>query len=292
MSERAGTTPWKLLLEWIGRRIRRRRDLVREMEELIEEGTAEGVLNPDEEEMLLSVLAFRQTRVREVMVPRTQIVAIERGGTLDALVELMVAEGHSRIPVYRGDLDHVLGFVTARDVLRFWGTPPPHPPLEEVVRPACFVPETLTLEALLAEFKRNRVHLAMAVDEYGGVAGLVTLADVLEEIVGEIQDEYDLGDDAEIRETREGLRVDARTEIEKLEEHLGVDLSGEGFETVGGLVFHALGRIPRPGETFQYRGLEITVRDADKRRVKEVSIRPSGRGGPRGDSDSMPPPHG
>jgi magnesium and cobalt transporter len=185
----------------------------------------------------------------------------------------MVGEGHSRIPVYEEDIDHIVGFVTARDVLRFWRAPPPHPPLSEVLRPAYFIPETMNLEALLGEMKRRRVHLAIAVDEYGGVSGLVTLEDLLEEIVGDIHDEYD-EEDAEIRETGDGFRAAGRTEIEKLEEFLGVDLGDQGgFETVGGLAFYALGHVPKPGETFLHKGLEITVLDADKRRVKEVRIR-------------------
>jgi magnesium and cobalt transporter len=265
--------------------MRRRRDLFKEMEDLIEEGTAEGVLNEEEEEMLLSVLSFRKTLVREVMVPRTEMASLDVLEPLDALIRKMVEEGHSRIPLYEEDLDHMVGFVTARDALRYWGTPPPHPPLTEILRPAYFIPETMNLEALLGELKRRRIHLAIAVDEYGGVSGLVTLEDVLEEIVGEIQDEYD-DEEAAIRESGDGVRVAGRTEIEKVEEHLEVDLGGEGeFETVGGLVFRALRHVPRPGETFRYKGLEITVLDADKRRVKEVRIRklvPSEPQGERG----------
>ncbi len=267
-------SPWRRLADWILGRTRKRRDLVREMEELIEEGTAEGVLNEDEEEMLLSVLSFRKTMVREVMVPRTEMTCLDVGEPLEALVRVMVEEGHSRIPLYEDDADHVIGFVTARDVLRFWHSPDPTPPIRELLRPAYFVPETMSLEVLLGEFRRRRVHLAIAVDEYGGVSGIATMEDVLEEIVGDIDDEYDDEEEAEIREAGDGLRVDARAEIEKLEEHLGVELDSEGeFETVGGLVFHILGHVPVAGETFRHRGLEITVRDADKRRVKEVKVR-------------------
>jgi len=263
------------LLDWLRRQGRTRRDLMREMEELIEEGTAEGVLNAEEEEMLLSVLSFRKRLVREVMVPRTQTAGCDVAATLDELVALMLEEGHSRIPVYQGDPDHVVGFVTARDVLQCWGSPGGSgtQSLAKLMRPAYFIPETMSLGVLLSEFRRRRIHLAVAVDEYGGVSGLVTMEDVLEEIVGDIQDEYD-DDEAEIRESGDGLRVDARTEIERLEEHLGIELGERrGFETVGGLVFHVLGHIPQPGETFHYQGLEITVQDADKRRVKEVRVR-------------------
>ncbi len=262
-----------LFRDLLGRRTRPKRDVVKEMEALILDGTAEGLFNADEEEMLLSVLSFRKILVREVAVPRTEMVTVEVDASLEDLARTMVEEGHSRVPVYEGDVDHVVGFVTARDVLHFWGVPPPHPSLRTLLRPAYFVPETMSLEALLGEFRRRRLHLAIAVDEYGGVSGLATLEDVLEEIVGDIQDEYD-EEDAEIREAGDGLRVDARTELEKLEEHLEIELGREvEYETVGGLVFHALGRVPKLGETFRYRGLEITVLDVDKRRVKEVKIR-------------------
>lgn len=265
--------PWKGLLAWIRGIAREDRDLVQEMEDLIEEGTAEGVLDAGQEEMLLSILSFRHTMVREVMVPRTEMVCVEVGQPLDALVSRMVEEGHSRVPVYEDDVEHMVGFVTARDALRYWEAPEPLPPLREVMRPAYFVPGTMNLGVLLAEFRRRRIHIAIVVDEYGGISGLVTLEDVLEEIVGEIQDEYD-EEPTEIRSQGDELRVDARTEIERLEEHLGVELASNGaFETAGGLVFQVLGRIPKPGESFRYRGLEITVEDADKRRVKELRIR-------------------
>jgi magnesium and cobalt transporter len=273
MNNEIEESPWKLFLDWITGRGRRPRDLVKEMEILIEEGTAEGVLNEEQEEMLLSVLAFRKTMVREVVVPRTEMVCVEVSESLDDLVRRMVEEGHSRIPIYEDDVEHIVGFITARDVLAYWGTPPPHPPLSEILRPAFFVPETMSLEVILGEFKRRGLHMALAVDEYGGIAGIVTLEDVLEEIVGEIRDEYD-EEQTEITEAVDGLLVDARTEIEKVEEHLGMELGAGGqYATIGGLVFHVLGRIPKTGETFRHNGLEITIQGADKRRIQELKIR-------------------
>ncbi|MDW7709452.1 MAG: hemolysin family protein [Deferrisomatales bacterium] len=277
-----------LFRDLLGRRPRPKRDLVKEIEGLIEAGKAEGLFNADEEDMLLSILSFRKTLVREVAVPRTEMVTVEVGAALEDLARTMVQEGHSRVPIYEGDVDHVVGFVTARDVLHFWGAPPPYPPLRTLLRPAYFVPETMSLEALLAEFRRRRLQLAIAVDEYGGVSGLATLEDVLEEIVGDIQDEYD-EEDAEIREASDGLRVDARTELEKLEERLGIELGKDvDYETVGGLVFHALGRVPKAGETFRYGGLEVVVLDADRRRVKEVKVRRLPQEEPRGDRPDTP----
>jgi magnesium and cobalt transporter len=263
-----------MVLDWLTGRGRSTRDLVKEMEQLIEEGAAEGLLNEEQGEMLLSVLSFRKTIVREIMVPRTDMVCVDGASSLDELVRRMVEEGHSRVPIYEEDPEHVVGLITARDVLRFWGAPPPHPPLSEILRPAFFVPETMNLEVLLAEFRKRRVHLALAVDEYGAISGLVTMEDVLEEIVGEIQDEYDDEEPTDITAMGDEFRVDARTEVERLEERLGIELEADGeYETLGGLVFHVLGRIPEPGEVFRYKGLEITVEDADRRRVRELRIR-------------------
>ena len=273
MGSQKQATAWKRLTAWLRGVGRRDRDLVKEMEDLIEEGTAEGVLDMEQEEMLLSVLSFRRTLVREVMIPRTEMVCVDIEETLDELVGRMVEQGHSRVPVFEDEVEHVVGFVTARDALRFWNAPGPLPPIREVLRPAYFVPETMKIWLLLSEFRKRRIHIAIAVDEYGGISGLVTLEDVLEEIVGEIQDEYD-EEQTEIQSQGDEFRVEARTEIEKVEEHLGIDLGVRGeYETAGGLVFQVLGRIPQPGESFRYKGLEITVEDADKRRVKELKIR-------------------
>lgn len=274
---------WRAVVAWLRGAGRQHRDLVREMEELIEEGTAEGVLDGAQEEMLLSVLSFRRTLVREVMVPRTEMVCVDIEEPLDELVARMVEQGHSRVPVFEDEVERVVGFVTARDALRYWNTPKPAPSIRELLRPAYFVPETMKIGLLFSEFRKRRIHLAIAVDEYGGISGLVTLEDVLEEIVGEIQDEYD-DEQAEIQSEGDEFTVDARTEIEKVEEHLGIDLGvGGEYETVGGLVFQVLGRIPVPGESFRHRGLEITVADADKRRVKELKIRRIAAREPHGD---------
>lgn len=256
------------------------RDLVREMEELIEEGSAEGVINSDEGEMLLSVLEFKRTLVREIMVPRTEMICVEVSTPLDELIRLMVEEGHSRIPVYEKTIDHVVGIAHARDILPYWKNRDEPPRVSHLLRPAYFVPETMGLETLLAELKRRKTHLAISVDEYGGVSGLVTLENVLEEIVGDIRDEYDEGEEAPLlRRVAEGLEVDGRCEIELLEEELGRELDAPGeYETVGGLISSVLGRIPRAGESFSHAGVVFTIRDADERRVRLVLVtQPSSR---------------
>lgn len=273
------------LRQWMSGRARTRQELVREMEELIEEGSAEGVIDSEEEEMLLGVLGFRRLMVREVMIPRTEMICLDVASTLTELIKRMVDQGHSRIPVYEGDVDHVTGVAHARDLLEYWGRDEAAPGLRDLLRPAFFVPETMRLEQLLGEFRHRKVHIAVVVDEYGGVSGMVTLEDVLEEIVGDIRDEWD--DEAElmVRETAQGLEVDARCEIEMLEDQLNRPLETAGdFETVGGLVFHAMGRIPTVGERFELDGLEFVIRDADNRRVKTVSVQRVTQGEGTGES--------
>lgn len=250
------------------------RDLVREMVELIEEGNAEGVINTEEVEMLRSVLDFRRTLVREVMIPRTEISAIEVSSTIPEIIERIIKDGHSRIPIYEGTIDHLVGVVHARDLLPFWERAGNPPNIAEIMRPVFYVPETMSLETLLAELKRRKTHLAVAVDEYGGVSGLVTLENVLEEIVGDIQDEYD--DEEErilVRRVAGGLEVDGRCEIELLEEELKSEFDVDGdFGTIGGLVFSIMGRIPKPGESFTLGDYKFTIRSADERRVRSVFV--------------------
>lgn len=253
---------------------RERRDLVREMVELIEEGSAEGVINSDEEEMLRSVLDFKRTLVREVMIPRTEFSTIEVSSPLSELIALIIREGHSRIPVYEHTIDRMVGVVHARDLLPYWGKGEEPVKISGLMRPVYFVPETMGIETLLKELKRRKTHLAVVVDEYGGVSGLVTLENVLEEIVGDIQDEYDEEEERQLfRRVAGGVEVDGRADVELVEDELDVKIEAPGeFETVGGLVFSVMGRIPRTGESFTLGGRKFVIRSADERRVKSVFI--------------------
>jgi CBS domain containing-hemolysin-like protein len=250
-----------------------RRDLMAEMVELIEEGSAEGVINNDEGEMLRSVLEFSHTMVREVMIPRTEMASVNAESPLPELIEKIINDGHSRIPIFKTSIDNVIGIVHARDLLPYWEKKTDTPPMEKVMRPAYFVPETMGIESLLGEFKKRKTHLAVAIDEYGGTSGLITMEDILEEIVGDIQDEHDEDEEALIKKTPKGLEVSGRCEIELLEEELGRKLENKGdFETLGGLVFNVLGQIPRPGKTFIAEKLKFTIISADERRIGQVLI--------------------
>ena len=227
-----------------------------------------------EARMIRGVVRLDQTTAREIMVPRGDMVAVDIGTSIAELAEQMIRGGHSRIPIFRGDSDHIEGIAYARDVLRHLarGEQPPTAAVETVVRPALYIPESKTLEELLSEFQQRRVHMAIVVDEYGGVSGLVTIEDLLEEIVGEIQDEFDVGDpEIEVVGEKEFM-MDARVSVDQLEELLSVAVEGEGFDTLGGFVYQRLGKIPSPGDSVEYDGLKIEVISTIGRRLKRLKV--------------------
>ena len=231
-------------------------------------------LDEHEVRMIRGVVRLDKTVAREIMAPRVDMVAAELGTPISELAEYMVKGGHSRIPVYRDSLDQVEGIAYARDVLDHLvrGKNASTLPVESVIRPALFIPESKTLEELLNEFQQRRMHMAIVVDEYGGVSGLVTIEDLLEEIVGEIQDEFDVSE-AEIETVSDTeLLVDARTSIDQLNELLSLSVEGDGFDTLGGLVYHQLGKIPSSGDAVEYDGLKIEVVSTVGRRVKRLRI--------------------
>ncbi len=232
-------------------------------------------LGEREVRMIKGVVRLDKTIAREIMVPRVDVVAAESGVTLAELAELMVAVGgHSRIPVYRGGLDHVVGIAHARDVLRILSETNGAPTggIESVARPPLFIPESKSLEELLNEFQQVRVHMAIVVDEYGGVSGLVTIEDLLEEIVGEIRDEFDIAE-PEVEPVGENhFTMDARVSIEEVNELLSVSVEGEGFDTLGGFVYQQLGKIPSPGDRVEYDGIRIEVISTVGRRLKRLRV--------------------
>ena len=235
-------------------------------------------LDEHEVRMIRGVVRLDMTVAREIMVPRVDIEAAELDTTVSELAERMVEGGHSRIPLYREDLDHIEGIAHARDVLRHLtqADQASSASVQRVMRPALFIPESKTLEELLSEFQQRRVQLAVVVDEYGGVSGLVTIEDLLEEIVGEIQDEFDAGEpEIENVGEREFL-IDARVGIDELNELLNVSVEGDGFDTLGGFVYHHLGKIPSTGDAVEYDDLRIEVVSTVGRRVKRLRVTHSG----------------
>ena len=239
-------------------------------------GAGDGSDDPlDEREarMIRGVVGLDHTTAREIMVPRGDMVAVDAGTSLGDLVHRMLESGHSRIPVYGEDLDHIEGIAYSRDFLGLLSTDPTSEALAgDHMRPALFIPEAKNLEELLSEFQARQVHLAIVIDEYGGVSGLVTIEDLLEEIVGEIQDEFDV-DELEIQAVgRDEYLMDARVSIDQLDELLGIVVEADGFDTVGGFVYDRLGRIPSLGDLVVNDGLRIEVISTVGRRLKKLRV--------------------
>ena len=239
---------------------------------MVEAGHEEGSIEREEKELIHSIFEFGDTIVREVMVPRPDIVAIEASGTLRDVQALVLQHGFSRIPVYRGELDDVLGFVFAKDVLKALHQGKHDMPLTEIVREAHFVPESKRVADLLREMQHRKFHVALVTDEYGSVVGLVTMEDLLEELVGEIADEYDR-EEPQVVEVGEGVfRVNGRVSIDEVNELLGVELPHDGWDTVGGLVLGLLGQIPQQGQEVRYGDLVFTAEQVRGRRIAKVLI--------------------
>ena len=231
-------------------------------------------LDEREVRMIRGVFQLDKTTAREIMVPRVDTVAAELGTTLDELAEQMVESGHSRVPIYEGSLDQIKGIAYARDILdRLSSNDESSRTLKpSLIRPALFIPESKTLEELLKEFQERQVNIAIVIDEYGGVSGLVTIEDLLEEIVGEIKDEFEVGE-PEIEPLGENeFVIDARVGIDQLDELLDVTVEGDGFDTVGGFVYQRLGKIPSPGDTVEYDSLKIEVVSTVGRRLKRLRV--------------------
>jgi putative hemolysin len=227
----------------------------------------------DEERRLLrSIVDFGNTLVREVMTPRPDVAAIRAEATLAELREYYREQEYSRIPVFQEDLDNILGIVVVKDLLMFEGDLNTTP-VTSLMRPAYFVPETKKVEELLKEFQRQQVQSAIVVDEYGGTAGLVSFEDLLEEIVGEIRDEYDVETEPVTDEGDGSFVISGKVGVDLMAERLGVDIEREGFETVGGYLLSHIGRVPSAGETFEIEGLDVEVLEAERRRIHKVRIR-------------------
>jgi CBS domain containing-hemolysin-like protein len=227
----------------------------------------------DERRLLQSIVEFGDTLVREVMTPRPDIVAISEDATLDQLLTLFREQEYSRIPVYKENLDNILGVVFVKDLIRATGEETSGGGIHGLLRPATVVPETKRVSELLKEFQRKQVQLAIVVDEYGGTAGLVTIEDLLEEIVGEIRDEYDVETEPVVEERGGSIVFSGKVSFDEVRDRLDVEIEPEGFETVGGYVLTRVGRVPAPGESFEIDGLAVEVLEAERRRINRVRIR-------------------
>lgn len=244
-----------------------------ELRHLVEAVEENGGLAADEREMIQGIVEMGVRPVREIMVPRIDVVALPRASTVGEVVDVVMATGHSRIPLYDESMDNVVGVVYAKDLLRHLRSGNPGDPAEPLARPPYFVPETKKVDELLREMQRRQTHFAIVVDEYGGTAGAVTIEDLLEEIVGEIRDEYDLEEEEVFERVSDDEAIfDARVSIRDVNELLSLHLSDE-FDTLGGLVYGQLGKVPAPGDQTRVDGCTISVLSTNGRRIKKVRLK-------------------
>jgi putative hemolysin len=247
-----------------------------ELKLIVERGGEEGILEAEEEQMISAVIELGQRRVHEVMVPRTDIQTLEATATLEEVIDTIVSEGHSRIPVYRKSIDEIIGILYAKDLLPLLKGDNQGLDLRKMLRPPLFVPESMSIDDLLHMLQRRKVHIAIVLDEYGGTAGMVTIEDLIEEIVGEIQDEYDVEEPMTERLSEHVARVDGRASVDDLADLFGMELGdledSDEYDTVGGLIYHRIGGVPKPGDEVRIDnyGLTLTVETTDGHRVGKV----------------------
>jgi magnesium and cobalt transporter len=250
----------------------RNRDLP--LEESILAARDDGELKSEDVSMLLKVLRLDQRNVSERMVPRTDIVCAELDDGIELVAELIITHGHSRIPIYKGDRDHIVGIVHAKDLLKALLHHEDQMSVQQIMRQPLFIPETKNMKEMLLLFQGSKNHLAIAIDEYGGTSGLITLEDVLEEIVGDIEDEYDSLRPDEIQVVGENdYLVSGRMPLDDLKDRLGLDLDSDQVETIGGYLGILAGRVPDPGDRFEMQGHRFLVEEADAKQILWVHIR-------------------
>ena len=263
----------RLRLKFSRRSITQPEDLEREIQHIIDEGEERGLITRQEGQLIESIFEFRDTLVREIMVPRLEMVGVDISTPVDQIIALVISCGHSRLPVFDGDIDHIKGILLAKDLLVFWQTPETTWDLGRVLRPIYFIPESKKISDLLRDLVERKTQIAVVIDEYGGTAGLITLEDILEEIVGEIYDEYDRMEPRLVPEDEGAVIVDARLDVENLMDHFDLPRPEGKFESVGGLLIHLLGRVPQVDDQVAIENLELTVVEADERRAKQVRAR-------------------
>jgi len=244
-----------------------------EIDAFVEEAAEEGIIEEEEGELLKSVVEFGDTIVREIMTPRVSMICIPHDTDIDQLRSLVIREKHSRIPVYKDRIDNIEGIILAKDLLEYSADKYKSSTLEPLIREVYFIPESMRVAELLKEFQKRKQKLAVVVDEHGGVSGVVTMEDLMEEIVGEIQDEYDKDEVQIIKEGPSDYIVLGDAEVEELEDLFDLDLAEDDYITVSGLITHTIGRLPEMGEKIGIKGLSLEVLDVDQKRIKKLRIK-------------------
>lgn len=253
----------------------RTESLENDVVELIEEHDPDGKqVGSEERNMLSNIFGLSDLKIEDIMIPRTDIIAVDDSSTLTSIRNTLVKQEHTRIPVYRESLDNVTGFIHIKDLIQFLSSKKQFS-LKNILREILYVPPSMKVLDLLVKMRAKRVHMALVVDEYGGTCGLVTMEDLMEEIVGEIEDEHDEKEIFAMKEVEKGtFEVNARMEVEDLGSNLGINLKNDDYDTIGGMIFFMLGRVPEPGEKITSKtGLVFEILDSDKRRIKKVLVK-------------------
>lgn len=260
-----------------------------EIQQVLDDSEVRGLIDQDEGEMIEGIFELKQTVAREIMIPRTSIVGAPKDATQQEILGTIIQSGHSRIPIYVDNIDHIVGILYAKDLLPLWLDGEQEFSLERTVREPYFVPETKRIKDLLEELRTKKSHLAVIVDEYGGTAGIVTIEDIIEEIIGEIRDEYDVEEEPFLPQEDGSVLVSARVNIYDFEERFGITIPKEGYDTLGGFIIHLLGRVPQKGEEIRYAGLCMRVHGADQKRITRMLVVPEATEEPE-PSSSIPDP--
>lgn len=255
------------LLEFLG--VKRK---PQEIHDVLGESEERGLIDEYEGDMIEGIVDLKQTMAREIMIPRTDVVFLPATATKDVILSTLIDSGHSRIPVYRENVDHIIGILNAKDLLPCWLKGEEELNVENMLREPFFVPETKPIKDLLDALRARESHIAIIVDEYGGTSGIVTIEDIIEEIIGEIRDEHDVEEELFVEQEDGSLFVSARANLADFEERLGVALPRGGYDTLGGFIIHLLGKVPDVGEEVVYDGLAMKILRGDKKRITRVLV--------------------
>lgn len=244
----------------------------REIQQVIDESEERGLIDPDEGEMIEGIFDLKETVAREIMIPRTHLAVIPKGASREEVLTTIIESGHSRIPVYEQNVDHIIGVINAKDLLPLWLNDQGEFRVEEICRDPYFVPETKPVKDLLDELRNKKSHLAVIVDEYGGTAGIVTIEDIIEEIIGEIRDEYDVEEEVFLSQEDGTVHVNALANLDDFEEMFNVALPRGAYDTLGGFIINMLGRVPGKGEVVVSHGLKMRISGGDRKRITRVIV--------------------
>lgn len=261
-----------ILFRWLRSKIGREPISKTDIQQVIDESEERGLIDQDEGEMIDGIFELKETVAREIMIPRTHIVAVPAECGIEQLLQTIIESGHSRIPVYHDNLDHITGIVNAKDLLPLWLDGSTEFSVEKTSRPPYFVPETKRINDLLNELRSKKSHLAVIVDEYGGTSGIVTIEDIIEEIIGEIRDEHDMEEEVFQPQEDGSILVSARATLDDFEDRFNVALPRGGYDTLGGFIIHLLGKVPVKGEELCFEGLCLEIKGGDQKRITRVLV--------------------